>query len=267
MLDTRTIAFAAVTAVITFGTAYSVVYGTYLDTSNPLLSHLPHPLSQTQYWARKSNILNVYFIKKAWGWTSAAFLLLWVTSPKATRSSSRILQWLMVTACWLTFTAWFFGPALIGRINLASGGECLVVIPPGDSISVPVEYCFTRSTVTPSSHPHIFSNSPVVPPEWSGVPRLQKGHDVSGHIFLLTMSILFLADQLRASLRCGRWSLAHKITVAVNLTLIGLWLFASYTTSVYFHSPFEKFTGYVLGLASFAVTQLSFFAVKKQHSS
>jgi len=40
--------FTVLSAVIAFGTAYSVLYGTYLDTSNPLVSHLPHPLSHSQ---------------------------------------------------------------------------------------------------------------------------------------------------------------------------------------------------------------------------
>ncbi|KAK1233150.1 hypothetical protein PQX77_003685 [Marasmius sp. AFHP31] len=243
MADPRIIAFTGITAVVLLGTLFSVVYGTYLDTSNPLLSHLPHPLGQTHFWARKSNFLNVYFIKRAWGWTSAAFILLWSTSPEPVRSLNRFLQWCLETLCWLTFTTWFFGPALIQRVVLASGGECVVVLPAGDSLSVPVEYCFTRSTVTPMTHPDMFTAS-VVPPEWQGKPRLQRGHDVSGHIFLLTMSVLFLADQIRASLKCGRWTLTHKAAVALNVTLIGIWLFASGTTSLYFHSPFEKVTGF-----------------------
>ena len=69
-------------AIVVFGTAYSVLFGTYLDTSNPLLTHLPHPLSDTHYFASKKNFLNVYFIKKAWGWTSAVFLFSWFTTPR-----------------------------------------------------------------------------------------------------------------------------------------------------------------------------------------
>ncbi|KAG7098715.1 hypothetical protein E1B28_000628 [Marasmius oreades] len=265
--DPRPIAFAAITVVVLLGTLYSVAYGTYLDTSNPLLSHLPHPLGQTHFWARKSNFLNAYFIKKAWGWTTAAFFLLWSTSPSCVRSLSKVVQWLVETGCWLTFTTWFFGPPLIHRVVLASGGECLVVLPAGETVSVPTDFCFTRSTVTPESHPDVFANS-FVPPDWKGVPRLQRGHDVSGHIFLLTMSVLFLADQLRASLRCGQWTIAHKFAITVNAALIGIWLFAGGTTSVYFHSPLEKVTGYALGLLGFAATQLPFFSTTpKQHSS
>ncbi|KAE9411303.1 hypothetical protein BT96DRAFT_952415 [Gymnopus androsaceus JB14] len=260
MSDLRLAAFTAITFAVSFGTAYSILYGTYIDTSDPLLAHLAHPLAKTVYWARKSNFINVYFIKLAWGWTSAAFLLLWATSSPSTRTLTRMMQWLVETACWLTFTTWFFGPAVIDRVVLASGGECFVPLPSGDLITVPTNYCLTKSTVTQTTHPDIFSSSLVIPEGWSGIPRLRKGHDVSGHIFLLTMSMLFLADQLRLSLRSGTSSTQHKVAIAANLILMGIWIFASLTTSVYFHSPFEKVTGYVLGLAGFALTQASVFS-------
>ncbi|KAJ3910291.1 inositol phospholipid synthesis and fat-storage-inducing TM-domain-containing protein [Lentinula edodes] len=260
MFNSRLVAFTAVTLAVSLGTSYSIIYGTYLDTSDPLLAHLAHPLAKTDYWARKSNVLNVYFIKKAWGWTSAAFMLLWATSNPAARSLSRVVQWLTATACWLTFTTWFFGPAVIDRVILASGGECFVPLPSGELITIPTDYCLTKSTVAPSSHPDIFTSSLVLPEGWSGIPRLRRGHDVSGHIFLLTMSILFLADQLSISLRSGPTSIRHKVAISANIALIGIWLFASVTTSVYFHSPFEKLTGYALGLVGFAFTQASVFS-------
>jgi len=260
MSDLRLVAFTITTLVISFGTAYSILYGTYLDTSDPLLAHLGHPLAKTTYWARKSNVINVYFIKLAWGWTSTAFLLLWATSDISTRKLTRLVQWLAETACWMTFTTWFFGPAVMDRVVLASGGDCFVPLPSGELITVPTDYCLTKSTITPITHPDIFSSSFILPEGWSGIPRLRKGHDVSGHIFLLTMSILFLADQLRLSLRSGSSTLQHKVVIAANLILIGIWLFGTLTTSVYFHSPFEKVTGYVLGLIGFALTQVSIFS-------
>jgi len=260
MYDSRLVAYTAITLAVSLGTAYSILYGTYLDTSDPLLAHLAHPLAKTVYWARKSNVLNVYFIKRAWGWTSVAFWLLWATSNPTQRSLTRVMQWTAETACWMTFTTWFFGPAVIDRVVLASGGECFVPLPSGELITVPTNYCLTKSTVTPITHPHIFSSSLVLPEGWTGIPRLRKGHDVSGHIFLLTMSALFLADQLRVSMRSSQSSVWHKVAIAVNLALIGIWIFASITTSVYFHSPSEKISGYVLGLAGFAVTQASVFS-------
>jgi len=262
MPDTRIVAFIAVTAILLSGTIYSVAYNTYLDTSNPYLTQLPHPLGNTDYFANKSNLLNVIFMKRAWGWTSAAFLFLYFTSPPNAQIIERMYKWLAETAIWLVFTSWFFGPALLERVIVFSGGECMLTLPTGGVIPVPQEYCFTKSSLSPSTHPNLFS-TPFSLPEvnWYAVPRLRRGHDISGHVFLLTMCILFLADQLHTSFRRGSstWPYMHKWAVAVNVALISIWLFAGYTTSIYFHTAFEKFTGYFLGVLSFAITQFPVF--------
>jgi hypothetical protein len=76
-------------------------------------------------------------------------------------------------------------------------------------------------------------------------PRLRRGHDVSGHVFLLTMSILFLADQITHSLKSTTlWTAVHNLAVTANVVLIAIWVFATYTTALYFHTPFEKLTGF-----------------------
>lgn len=260
-VDVRHAAFGGITAILLFGTLYSVTYDTYLDTSDPALTHLPHHLHTTHYFANKANILNSYFIKRAWGWTSAAFLTLWLTSPPHKRTVYRVVKWGVETAIWLVFTSWFFGPALLERLTVASGGVCTATLQSGAVFAVPYEYCLTRTAISRETHPSLFAESVAeslwVPDDRLPVlPRLRKGHDVSGHVFLLTMSALFLVDQIRVSLRARTWSLAHACAVAFNIVLVGIWLFAIYTTSVYFHSPFEKFTGYLLGVAGYVVTLL-----------
>ncbi|EAU91470.1 hypothetical protein CC1G_01959 [Coprinopsis cinerea okayama7 len=296
--------FYLLSTIVLVGTVYSVLYDTYLDTSDPFLTHLPHPLSHSHYFASKKNWLNVYFIKKAWGWTSAVFLLNWLTtptlpaspasSPNATRTTTRtsnrlLLTFLTLTAVWILFTNWFFGPALLERVVLASGGQCMLPGPGNTPLVLPTEYCFTKSTISAESHPDLFQslfttpnvnkdgspglNSEAVgvatftcPPtepdciqNIRGIPRLRKGHDVSGHLFLLTMSVLLLSKQLQVSLGVSRsqgaWSTLHTFAVALNGVLLGLWLLASATTSVYFHSPWEKLTGFLLGAVGYAVSQ------------
>ena len=243
------IALGAVGLVLTAGTLYSILNATYLDTSDPLIAHLPHPLQSTHYFASKANPLDTVFIKKAWGWTSAAFVLLYATSPGRTRSWNRLLQYAIVTLAWLAFTGWFFGPPLMERVVVASGGQCVVVVPAsGQIVDVPFEYCYTRSSLSPSTHPTLFSSLATdfttVDP-WTARPRLRKGHDVSGHVFLLTMSILFLADQITHSLRSTTlWTTSHNLAVVANVVLVGIWIFATYTTALYFHTPFEKLTGF-----------------------
>jgi len=255
----------AVTGVLVFGSAYSVMYKTSLDTSDPFLTHLPHHLSKTDYFANKANLLNTVFIKKAWGWTSAAFLFLFLTSPPNVQTKERMLKWLTATGTWLIFTSWFFGPAVLERVIALSGGECVLALPSGGVMSVPSEFCLNKSPLSPATHPSLFTTPFSLPTDdnWHATPRLRKGHDMSGHVFLLTLSILFLADQLRSSFRLkgkgGEWPPAHKWAVGANIALVAIWLFATYTTSVYFHTVFEKTTGYLLGLVCFAITQAPLF--------
>lgn len=244
----------ALSAVVLFGTAYSVLYSTYLDTSNPLLTHLPHPLHKTHYFATKANVLNVLFIKKLWAWTSAAFIALYVTSPMSLQTRERIVKFFTETAIWLLFTGWFFGPSLLERFTATTGGECILHLPDGALVTVPQQFCYSRSTVSASTHPELFAAS-LLPPDatWKQVPRLRRGHDVSGHLFLLTMSILFLTEQVSYSFRRmqaagGRadaaWSSLHKWAVAFTVSVILLGFLATYTTSVYFHTPLEKISGF-----------------------
>ena len=246
-VDTRTVALATVTGVLLFGTVYSVQYNTSLDTSNPLLIHLPHPLQSTHYFANKSSWLNVLFIKKAWGWTSAAFFFLCLTSPPNVQTKERIFKWLAATAIWAIFTSWFFGPAVFERVIALSGGECVLSLPAGGVIPLSKEYCLHKTRLSPSTHPSLFATPFIVPADnWAATPRLKRGHDISGHVFLLTLSILFLADQLRFSFQRGShaWGRLHTWAVGANVALVAIWLFANYTTSLYFHTVFEKFTGY-----------------------
>ena len=242
---------------------YSVASHSYLDTSDPLvaLGHVKHPLHDVSYFARKTNILNTVFIKRAWGWTTASFLALWLTYPSAANDlesrkrvmtgRERLKKWLAATAVWMFFASWFFGPAILERLTSLSGGECVVPLPSGKVHAVPPEYCYSRTTLSPATHPHLFFIPPLVLDEenngnWETKPRLMRGHDVSGHVFLLTMSVLFLADMIRPSLSLpsGIRSTAHNCAIVGTAFLMAIWLFAIWMTSVYFHTPFEKLTGY-----------------------
>lgn len=94
-------------------------------------------------------------------------------------------------------------------------------------------------------------------------PKLFRGHDVSGHLFLLTLSVLFLVNQLTPSLKLlwrsqsansgvaskedkARHPLMayHTYAVSFAAALTTLWVFMILTTSVYFHTPLEKITGF-----------------------
>lgn len=74
--DYQRLSLALLTVALTLGTAYSVLAHTYLDTSNPLIANLPHPAHNKSYFARKSNVFNQVFVKRAWGWTVGVSLAL-----------------------------------------------------------------------------------------------------------------------------------------------------------------------------------------------
>ena len=111
-------------------------------------------------------------------------------------------------------------------------------------VPVPVEYCFRRETISHATHPHLFP-APLLELEATpSIPRLRRGHDVSGHIFLLTLSVLFLGDQIRQSLAFKRyWNVVHETAIVASGALSALWLFSLWVTSVYFHTAYEKYTG------------------------
>lgn len=173
MPDLRTYALLSTGVVVSWATYLSIKNNSYLDTSNPLLTALPHPLHATHYFASKKNILNIFFIKKAWGWTTAAFFTLYfLSTPKSITPSSsgnnswtfrRLLQYALATACWLFFSAWFFGPPVLDRLITASGGECVLHLPGphGAYIPVPPQYCTDRIRISPATHPELFP-SPLI---------------------------------------------------------------------------------------------------------
>lgn len=243
----------ALAAIAFLGTLYSIVFNTYLDTSNPLLTHLPHPLHKTHYFASKSNVVNVLFTKRLWAWATVSFVFLYITSPPRLQNVQRLYKYGAETLVWLVFTGWFFGPSLLERVAVSTGGECVLHLPSGALVSVPEQYCYTKSTVTPQTHPTLFAASLVLPSDtWSQVPRIRRGHDVSGHLFLLTMTILFLAEQVQISFnytrspeaRTNKAAWYHWLAVGGVITVLALSYFSLWTTSVYFHTPLEKFTGF-----------------------
>ncbi|KAI4143638.1 MAG: hypothetical protein LQ340_006932, partial [Diploschistes diacapsis] len=104
--------------------------------SSTTQSHPPH--LAPSYFARKSNVFNLYFVKLAWAWYSGAFLLFLLAHPRTgpplqrgfmlTRQRLQALaRYAVATAWWCGVTQWFFGPPLIDRGFRLSGGRCEMV--------------------------------------------------------------------------------------------------------------------------------------------
>ncbi|WWC72287.1 uncharacterized protein I206_106249 [Kwoniella pini CBS 10737] len=125
-----------ITSLMLCGILYSIVRSSSLDTSEIHHHFLPH---RAAYFARKSNLLNVIFVKRAWGWTSLVYLIHLFTSTSSPSSintgpgsrARRLGVWVLGTIAWLLFTRWFFGAGLGDRIIAVTGGNCAVPLPTG----------------------------------------------------------------------------------------------------------------------------------------
>ncbi|SNX86423.1 related to SCS3 - protein required for inositol prototrophy [Melanopsichium pennsylvanicum] len=187
-----------------------------------------------------------------------------ITSPV----SISVLRYIFATSFWLLFANWFFGPPLAERILTYTGAVCV----PNTELQSPIDelYCRTRTPLSSSSHPALFSassSSKTIRPMWRG------GHDISGHTFIMVLSSLLLLEDIapylaqllgRGSLRKflfqgqqysnafvpGRvlWTMKAKAAVAATLALVGLWSWMLWNTAIYFHTPQEKVSGLIVGL-------------------
>ncbi|QKX56646.1 uncharacterized protein TRUGW13939_03752 [Talaromyces rugulosus] len=147
--------------------------------------------SPVNYFARKNNIFNLYFVKIGWVWITFAFFALLLTQPYFTkapsglrgkRSAQALLRYSIVTLAWFLTTQWFFGPAVIDRAFVLTGGKCESLTPlaaaAGGGLAVDsweeIKLIFTAAACK------------VAGGVWRG------GHDVSGHVFMLVLGSAFL---------------------------------------------------------------------------
>ncbi|KAI9851319.1 MAG: hypothetical protein M1824_002725 [Vezdaea acicularis] len=141
--------------------------------SSPLLPLLPPPIllfisslasPPPSYFSSKNNVFNLFFVKILWAWTTVAFFLL-----RPTRNA--LARYLAFTAYWIVWTQWFFGPPIIDRGFTVTGGKCEGEVS-GDH--------FTSLACRASGG------------KWVG------GHDISGHVFLLSITSVFLWMEVQA---------------------------------------------------------------------
>ncbi|PGG96648.1 hypothetical protein GX51_07727 [Blastomyces parvus] len=243
------------------GSLYSLIS----PTARPLASASSSPgvapdsdTSPVNYFARKGNIFNVYFVKVGWLWTTLAFISLLLTQPAF---NSRLLspgtrlkrvgqatgRYILVTIAWWLTTQWFFGPGIIDRSFIATGGRCETSNAPGSTDPISELAAALTSTACKASGG-----------AWTG------GHDVSGHVFMLVLASAFLFCELQgASAAEGeleepkdkhhevvrqapseRWG--RNFTLAVG----GLSWWMLLMTAIWFHTWLEKVTGLLLAIGT-----------------
>jgi hypothetical protein len=235
--------------------------------SQDLSPNQPH-----NYFAGKRNLVNLYFVKIGWFWTTLAFTFLQATARPPASSKQRhytqaITRFALITTIWYLVTQWFFGPALVDRSFTITGGHCEAPTPIHDLSDVKAAISFPTigsSTVCKASGGH-----------WRG------GHDISGHVFMLVLSSasliyeLYIADSHSAHPHvspAAAAKLAHEMTEEERKA-VGGWesetaarirVYARYfmwgvvaldfwmimMTAIWFHTWLEKLSGLLIAAAA-----------------
>jgi hypothetical protein len=189
---------AAYPATLILGSLYSLFdpatrASPYSESSQ---SHV-HELAPS-YFAQKTNLFNLIFVKRGWFWVTISYFLFLFThhstgtlrppalTPKRIQG---IIRWGIVTVWWIFVTQWFFGPAIIDRGFTLTGGQCELV---REAEAGKVDMGDTRQFLTSMT-------CKAVGGKWKG------GHDISGHVFLLVLGSMFLLEEvLHVLLRSSR---------------------------------------------------------------
>jgi hypothetical protein len=244
----------------------TLLLGSIFSTLSPSTRSAPYsadsqshpPEYAPSYFAQKKNVFNVYFVKVGWFWTTAAFVMFVLLHPGfgaglSARRARAVLRYAAVTTWWVFVTQWFFGPPLIDRGFMYTGGMCEVLRDPA-----------AREDMSDARQYITAATCKAVGGSWKG------GHDISGHVFLLILGssllwceflpaitrveglrdgrLITLADGKIASVavekeptRAEGEATARGVKFALGVAALMWWMLLM--TAAYFHTWFEKFTG------------------------
>ncbi|CAX42244.1 inositol phospholipid biosynthesis protein, putative [Candida dubliniensis CD36] len=173
------------------------------------------------YYNDKRNILNQWFVKRGWGWTTLVIILFYsniiykqyVNSTTTTKNNKQtliiktirnaIINYIVVTIWWIFFTQWCFGLPIMDKIFVLTGGKCSI-----DINNTANSFTTTSTTVfTPNHHIHpsfvqklenIWESTGITSYNCRRIKGSQwiGGHDPSGHVFLMIHSSLYLFNEM-----------------------------------------------------------------------
>jgi hypothetical protein len=151
-------------------------------TYSPIHQSYQPPDQAPSYFARKRNIFNTYFVKIGWFWVTISLLVFIFTHPSfgpplsllrlTSRRLRAALRWLSITGVWTLTTQWFFGPPLIDRSFVWTGGAC-------QRLEKEQETGGRTMSLIREAWTH--AECKIAGGTWSG------GIDISGHVFLLIL--------------------------------------------------------------------------------
>ncbi|KAK3726029.1 hypothetical protein LTR37_000177 [Vermiconidia calcicola] len=261
------------------GSLFSILHPAARDATYQPWTQSYAPDQAPSYFARKSNVFNVYFVKIGWFWTTLVFFMLLFSHPSlgpplnpvlTRRRLQASLRYLSVTVIWVAVTQWFFGPPIIDRSFRWTGGQCAAVHDEG------VEDQLKRAEMGDFRGAATHAACKAIGGQWAG------GHDISGHVFLLILgSAMLWLELLPAVLRYEGLREARRIKtngglvrsasieidadeqpvsdsqstelgigVRGALVVLGLSWWMLLMTAAYFHTWFEKFTGLLVAFGT-----------------
>lgn len=177
------LALALYPTLLTFGALFSLLSPTVRNApyDHYIQAHSQEASLSPSYFARKSNLFNVVFVKRGWAWITLAFFAFLFTHPAVASSARRIqglTRWGLVTAWWVLVTQWCFGPALIDRSFRFTGGKCEVAeMNLEEGVGSKTDFVTGVACKAAGGM-------------WHG------GHDISGHVFLLVLGSYFLLQEV-----------------------------------------------------------------------
>ncbi|KAH7162261.1 inositol phospholipid synthesis and fat-storage-inducing TM-domain-containing protein [Dactylonectria estremocensis] len=259
---------------LVFGTVFSVLSPDTRSAHYDAISqsHSQDPAVAPSYFAQKSNIFNVFFVKRGWAWITVAFVAFLFTHPSTAAGPRRVqagLRWAAVTSLWFLVTQWCFGAPIIDRGFRWTGGRCELAQREVQMGDTSIGELMTGLACKAAGG------------KWKG------GHDISGHVFLLSLGTVFLMQEVGWSV--ARWSALQAEERSVVMTdgalksanveaeesagqgagksdlglgtkfalgVMGLSIWMLLMTAIYFHTWFEKFTGLLTATTAYYIVYM-----------
>jgi len=216
--------------------AIASIYPSTLLLASLFYQLSPADEAANSYFAQKTNVFNVWFVKYGWIWTTLAFICHQSRLP-AQSAGKAALRYAVATGWWILVTQWCFGPPLMDRTFLLTGGKCEQMMADDDMGTA--KSLFTSAACKMSGG------------HWTG------GHDLSGHVFLLSHASLFLWSEVLPMLQR---KMERDWRDLVVFSVLGIWWWMMLMTGLYFHTATEKVTGLIVGYISWGL--LYAFALK-----
>lgn len=194
---------------------------------NPYVVHLQPVVSGSWF----ESTLN-HMLVSAYGYALFTLLYIgntassdrWTGAAANSFNKTSILRYVLLTLASCVLVMWFFGPLIFDRVNKLTGGYC-------PSASLLQYRCMLQD-------------------EWI------NGFDTSGHTFMVLIMSLSLLQVMKRprhtdlEQQSPAEPLKHDLLDITSFTLLALWYAMLATTSLFFHTFFEKVAGLCVALAT-----------------